>query len=40
MNHIRDVISKVDFDDILIRDLSMNEFIFNYYKNNVLTKDV
>lgn len=40
MNHIRDVISKVDFDSILIRDLSMNDLIFNYYKNNVLTKDV
>ena len=35
IKYLREVISKVDYDDISIKDLSMNEFIFNYYDAEV-----
>lgn len=40
MNCLHDIISKSDFDDIDIKDLSMNDYIYNYYDKQLVKKDV
>ena len=40
MNCLHDIISRLDFDDIDIKDLSMNDYIYNYYDKHLVKKHV